>query len=85
MLTKQLRLSQTAGIEMSSCMMKQKKNQLVAFYFGEAEEKEIQEQMKQKIASYIILYKMIRVENMPLNKNRKTDWAYLRNPLEVTV
>ena len=78
-------LNQAVGIEKSCCLMNEKKNQLVAFYFGEAEEKEIREQMKRKVPSYMIPHKMIRVENMPLNKNGKTDRAYFRNWLEVTV
>lgn len=76
-------LNRMDGVEKSCCLLDQKKNQLVAFYQGEAEKKQIRAQLKKQVPIYMVPHKMIRISVFPLNKNGKTDRKELYRKLEV--
>ena len=76
-------LNRMDGVEKSCCLLDQKKNQLVAFYQGEAEKKQIRAQLKKQVPIYMVPHKMIRISAFPLNKNGKTDRKELYRKLEV--
>ncbi len=70
-----------AGVERSCCLLDERRNQLVAFYIGEAGTEEIRSSLKEKIPSFMIPHKIIRTDRLPLNKNGKTDRGYLKQLL----
>lgn len=76
-------LNRMDGVEKSCCLLDQKKNQLVAFYQGEAEKSQIRAQLKKQVPIYMVPHKMIRISVFPLNKNGKTDRKELYRKLEV--
>lgn len=76
-------INRIEGVQKSCCLLDQKKNQLVAFYQGEAETKQIRSQLKKCVPIYMVPHKVIRVSFFPLNKNGKTDRRQLYQKLEV--
>lgn len=72
-------LNQIENLETSCCLINQKNNQLMAFYVGEAESEEIHRQLAEKLPSYMIPHRIVRINKMPLNKNGKTDRKYLES------
>lgn len=62
--------------------MDNRRNQLAAFYLGEALPGEIRKELKKKLPVYMIPHRLTRVSRMPLNKNGKTDRRYFRMLLE---
>ena len=75
-------LEQSPGLERSCCILDTRRNQLAAFYLGEAFPEEIRREMKRKLPVYMIPHRLFRVSSMPLNKNGKTDRSYFRKLLE---
>ena len=75
-------LEQIPGLERSCCILDTRRNQLAAFYLGEAFPEEIRREMKRKLPVYMIPHRLFRVSSMPLNKNGKTDRSYFRKLLE---
>ncbi len=78
-------LNQVAGVENSCCFMNVKRNRLVGFYYGSAGEKEIKASLKRKLPAYMIPHTIVKVEQIPLNKNGKTDRKYFMNRKEVAM
>lgn len=78
-------LNQIEGVEKSCCFMNQKRNRLVAFYLGDVTGEVIRTQLGKKVPSYMIPHKIIQVNQMPLNKNGKTDRNYFKNRQEVAM
>lgn len=75
-------LEQIQGVEKSCCLMDRKKNQLAAFYLGEAQISEIKKQLRKRVPLYMIPHRFIQTGKIPLNKNGKTDRKYLQQRLE---
>lgn len=75
-------LEQIPGLERSCCILDTRRNQLAAFYLGEAFPEEIRREMKRKLPVYMIPHRLFQVSSMPLNKNGKTDRSYFRKLLE---
>ena len=63
----------TDGVLRACCLFDERKNRILAFYVGDAEKTDIILQMKQHLPKYMIPNVFIRIEQMPLNKNGKTD------------
>ena len=76
-------LNQLPGVEKSCCFMNKKRNRLVGFYLGNAKENEIKSSLKRKLPTYMIPHTIVKVEDMPLNKNGKTDRKYFMSRQEV--
>lgn len=74
-------LDQIGGIEKSCCVMDERKHQLVAFFFGEAQTDQIRREMKEKVPVYMVPNKLLRTERLVLTKNGKTDRDYYRRKL----
>lgn len=70
-------LNQIQGVDRSCCVVDQKRKILMAYYCGAADHKMLRSQMRKRLPSYMIPKKIIRVEEIPLNKNGKTDRAQL--------
>lgn len=77
-------LNQVEGIEKSCCCINRKRNRIIAFYLGDISGQEARERLAAKIPAYMLPHQMIQVEDMPLNKNGKTDRNYFMNRKEVT-
>lgn len=77
-------LNQVEGIERSCCCINRKRNRIIAFYQGEISGQEARERLAEKLPAYMLPHQMIPVEDMPLNKNGKTDRNYFMNQKEVT-
>lgn len=75
-------LDQVEGLTRSCCLLDTAKNRLVAFYMGEAEPAVLRRELKEKIPVYMVPGKFIKVDEMPLNKNGKTDRSYFMDKLE---
>ena len=76
-------LNQVEGVERSCCLMDDRRNRLIAFYLGEADPGDVRAYLKKHFPVYMIPHKIQRTEEMPLNKNGKTDRNYFRKKLEV--
>lgn len=76
-------LNALPGVEKSCCFMNKKRNRLVGFYYGSIPENEIKADLKEKLPTYMIPQTIVKVDEMPLNKNGKTDRKYFMNRKEV--
>ena len=70
-------LNQMQGVDRSCCVVDQKHKLLMAYYCGAADRKMLRSQMRKRLPAYMIPKKIIRVKEIPLNKNGKTDRAQL--------
>ena len=66
------------NVQRSCCVFQEEKNRIAGFYMGEAEPSEVRRKLKEKLPVYMVPPKLIRMQVMPLNKNGKTDRAYLK-------
>lgn len=55
------------------CLYDEEKQQIVAFYQGETDSKEIRDGLKKKLLKYMIPGRYVRLDQMPLNANGKID------------
>ena len=78
-------LNQIDGVEKSCCLINQRENKLIAFYLGNAEIEAIKSGLQKKIPSYMIPHKIIKMNQIPLNKNGKTDRTYFEKMKEVII
>ena len=69
------------GIIRSVVIFKEEKNQLVAFYMGNVDEKELYELLVKQLPIFMVPKKLKKVEDFPLTKNGKID----RKQLEVMI
>lgn len=60
------------------CLYDEEKQQIVAFYQGDADEKEIRDGLKKKLIKYMIPGRYVQLGQMPLNANGKIDRKALR-------
>ena len=60
-------------VEHACCIYDQDKNKIVMFYKGNIDKVDIIEALKKEIPEYMIPNVFMNVDNMPLNKNGKTD------------
>ena len=67
------------GVEKSCCVFDMEKNRIMGFYLGEKAASDVRKQMKEKLPVYMVPTKLIQVDEMPLNKNGKTDRNYFKN------
>ena len=67
------------GVEKSCCIFDTEKNRIMGFYLGEKAASDVRKQMKEKLPVYMVPTKLIQVDEMPLNKNGKTDRNYFKN------
>ena len=67
------------GVEKSCCIFDTEKNRIMGFFLGEKTASEVRKQMKEKLPVYMVPTKLIQVDEMPLNKNGKTDRNYFKN------
>lgn len=65
-----------SGLQRSCCMLDKRKNQIVAFYMGDAGAAQIRRELKKQVPMYMVPRKFVRAEHFPLNKNGKTDRRY---------
>lgn len=74
-----------SGIEniyMNCCLYDNIEKNIVLFYKGDLEEKEIMDALRNKIPYYMLPRTVIRVSNMPLNANGKIDRVKLKEYIE---
>ena len=67
------------GVEKSCCVFDMEKNRIMGFYLGEKAASDVRKQMKEKLPVYMVPTKLIQVDEIPLNKNGKTDRNYFKN------
>ena len=67
------------GVEKSCCVFDMEKNRIMGFYLGEKAASDVRKQMKEQLPVYMVPTKLIQVDEMPLNKNGKTDRNYFKN------
>ncbi|HPZ00038.1 MAG TPA: amino acid adenylation domain-containing protein [Clostridiales bacterium] len=66
------------GVTQCCCLFDEKKSRLRGFYVGTAEKEAVHECMKKDLPGYMIPGFLRRLDQMPLNKNGKTDRAKLK-------
>lgn len=65
-------------IKMAGCIYDKVKNKIVLYYVGETDEKTLAAMLKEKLPRYMFPNRMIRLEQMPLTLNGKTDRVALQ-------
>ncbi|MCR5486913.1 MAG: amino acid adenylation domain-containing protein [Lachnospiraceae bacterium] len=61
------------GVQRACCLYDAKRKKIVLFYAGEAEKEGVSEALHQKLPSFMLPGKTVRLEEFPLNKNGKID------------
>ncbi len=69
---------QNPGVRRVCCLYDEGKQQIVTFYQGDANSKEIRDGLKKKLIKYMIPGRYVQLEQMPLNANGKIDRKTLR-------
>ena len=74
-------ISSIEGVEENCCLYDSSKSRIVLYYAGTIEEKDLQEQAKALLPSYMLPNRRYRLEKMPHNLNGKIDRAELKKKL----
>ena len=61
------------GVDRVCCVVNRKKMQLIAYYCGTADGKELRRGLRSRLPVYMIPQKVIRVDDIPINEHGKTD------------
>lgn len=69
---------QNPDVRRVCCLYDEERQQIVAFYQGDAVEKEIRDGLKKKLIKYMIPGRYVQLAQMPLNANGKIDRKTLR-------
>lgn len=69
---------QNPCIKRVCCMYDQEKQQIVAFYQGDVDDREIKNGLKKKLIKYMIPGRYVQLAQMPMNANGKIDRKALR-------
>ena len=64
------------------CFYDERKNKVVAYYVGDENKKKIIDEMKTKVPEYMVPNVFLNVEELPVNKNGKTNRKLLREQYE---
>lgn len=75
-------MNRAEGVEKSCCLIDRAHEKIIAFYQGEVDEEIVRRKMKEYVPAYMIPHKILHMEQIPLNKNGKTDRGYLQKRLE---
>ncbi|MEG1981060.1 MAG: amino acid adenylation domain-containing protein [Clostridia bacterium] len=78
----EMALVKTDGIDRACCVFREEKGQLVAFYIGDLDAKEIRKQLSEVLPAYMLPSKFMPIEAMPLTANGKMDRKKLKAILE---
>ena len=73
------RLEKIRGLVRSCCVLDEKKSRIVAFYVGNIEPADIRRGVKTELPVYMSPGRIVRVREIPLNKNGKLNREYFRN------
>lgn len=71
-------LSAMEGIELACCLYDKEKAEIVLFYTGTAESKEILQYAKQSLPRYMVPGRLVSLESMPMNLSNKIDRVELQ-------
>lgn len=71
-------LANVSVVDACCCFFDDVKNRVVAYYTGEGDRKQIIDEMKKKVPDYMIPNLFRKIDDMPLNKNGKTDRKQIR-------
>jgi len=66
------------GIERGCCIFNEEKSQLLLFYIGNIEKKELFKKIKEELPAYMLPSRIIQIEAFPLSKNGKIDRQALK-------
>ena len=66
-------LGSLKDIEHACCFFDEQKNKVVAYYVGTEDKRAIIDNMKTKVPDFMVPNVFVNVEELPLNKNGKTD------------
>ena len=75
-------VSAEEGVASCCCLYDTEKSRIVLFYTGSREEQELREALKTSLPVYMLPNRVIRLEEMPLNLNGKTDRVKLRDMMQ---
>ena len=66
-------LGSLSCVEHACCFFDEQKNKVVAYYVGTDDKRGIIDEMKTKVPDFMVPNVFVNVEELPLNKNGKTD------------
>ena len=72
---------QINGVE-RCCLMDDQRYHLVAFYMGNESHEHVRQLLKKNLPAYMVPHRLIQLDDLPLNKNGKTDRKALQQRLE---
>jgi amino acid adenylation domain-containing protein len=61
------------NIDRACCIFEEEKSKLYGFYIGDVDKKELHSKLKEKLPSFMIPSKLIKVDYFPITKNGKID------------
>lgn len=70
------------GVKLSGCVYDDARGKIVLYYVGTVEEKELVEELRERLPRYMIPNRITRLERMPLTANGKIDRVTLKKDLE---
>ena len=73
---------QINGVERCCCLMDDQRYHLVAFYMGNESHEHVRQLLKKNLPAYMVPHRLIQLDDLPLNKNGKTDRKALQQRLE---
>ncbi len=69
-------------VQLAACIYDAKRKKIVLYYVGDVGEKELAASLTAKLPRYMLPNKVIKLEEMPLTANKKTDRAALKKAYE---
>ena len=66
------------GVSRACCIYDHDRKKIILFYTGEAEKEMLTEDIKDRLPSFMIPQKTVRLEEFPMNKNGKIDRTKLK-------
>lgn len=70
-----------SGVDISGVVFDKEKEKLVLFYQGSAEERELLKEIRAKLPRHFMPKQIIKLDEMPLNRNQKVDRNKLKELL----
>lgn len=71
------------GVQRAVCLYDAEKRKIILVYVGEPEEKDVFKQLKNLIPLYMLPETICKVEQLPKNRNGKTDRVYLKKLMNI--
>ncbi|MDD3278777.1 MAG: D-alanine--poly(phosphoribitol) ligase, partial [Lachnospiraceae bacterium] len=75
-------LGRMPGVERCCCVFDTGRQRIIGYYTGDGEEKNIHKAIREYLPGYMVPRQIVKMQEIPLNKNGKTDRKYFHQKLE---